>query len=183
MWPFRSRRQTGQGALLRRLETTAGPVAIHALAPDDGLDVARLVGALSKHENYPPPSFTVETYARDIMAPDGYVDGCIARLGTRAAGFSLWHPAYDSQSGERGAYMVDLFVIAELRGQRLGRALMATAAEAATAWGGSFLWWSAKVQNSNAMNFSARVGEQERGVATWACFGEGFQALLRENQP
>lgn len=183
MWPFRNRERPTQGALLRRLETPAGAVELRGLAPDDALDIARLVGALARHEGYPPPSFTVETYARDIMGPDGYVDGCIARLGTRAAGFSLWHPAYDSQSGERGAYMVDLFVIAELRRAGLGRALMAAAAEAATAWGGSFLWWSAKTHNATAMAFYAGVGELERGVATWACFGEGFQALLREAQP
>ena len=72
-----------------------------------------------------------------------------------------------------------LYVEAALRRQGLGRALMAVAARAATAWGGSFLWWSAKNANAVAMGFYAGVGEMERDVATWACFGERFQALLK----
>ena len=180
MWPFRERRGARPGALLTTLTPLgAAPVELRALTAADALDVTRLVGLLARHEGFPPPSFTTETYARDILARDAYVAGCIARQEGQAVGFTLWHPAYDTQSGERGAYMVDLYVEAALRRQGLGRALMAVAARAATAWGGSFLWWSAKNANAVAMGFYAGVGEMERDVATWACFGERFQALLK----
>jgi GNAT superfamily N-acetyltransferase len=176
LWPFRNRRAGGRpGALLASL---AGGIELRALGAADALDATRLVGLLARHEGFPPPSFTTETYARDLLARDAYVAGCIARQGGRAVGLALWHPAYDTQSGERGAYMVDLYVDEALRRQGLGRALMGCAARAATAWGGSFLWWSAKNGNAMAMGFYAGVGEMERDVATWACFGAKFDALL-----
>lgn len=186
VWFFRSRdgaRQAGAGPGSRPgalLASLAGGIEIRALRAADALDVTRLVGLLARHEGFPPPSFTTETYARDILARDAYVSGCIARQEGQAVGFTLWHPAYDTQSGERGAYMVDLYVAPECRKQGLGRALMGCAARAATAWGGSFLWWSAKNANALAMGFYAGVGEMERDVATWACFGDRFQALLRD---
>lgn len=179
MWPLGGRRGRRRGALLATLAAPGeDSIELRALAAGDGLDVARLVGALARHEGYPPPAFTTETYARDLMARDAYVAGCLARRGGEAVGFALWHPAYDTQSGERGAYMVDLYVAPDCRRRGLGRALMACAARGATAWGGSFLWWSAKHANAVAMQFYAGVGEMERDVATWACFGERFQALL-----
>ncbi len=179
MWLFRPQSRVKLGSLCGTLMTAAGRIELRMITRADALDVTRLVGALARHEGYPPPSFTTETFARDILGPDAYVAGCIARRDGEAVGFTLWHPAYDTQSGERGAYMVDLYVVAELRRHGLGKALMAVAAKAATAWGGSFLWWSAKNANAVAMGFYAGLGEMEREVATWACFGEKFQALLK----
>lgn len=176
MWPLR-RRAGGRPGLL--LGSLPGGIELRSLAPGDALDITRLVGALSRHEGYPPPGFTTETFARDLMGRDSYVSGCIARRGGQPVGFTLWHPAYDTQSGERGAYMIDLYVAEDCRRQGLGRALMAVAARASTAWGGSFLWWSAKHANAVAMDFYAGLAEMEREVATWACFGEKFQALLK----
>ena len=163
--------------------TALGPVEIRRLGPDDGLDVARLVGALSRHEGKPPPRFTVASYQRELFAADAYVSGFIARVGGRALGYTLFHPAYDSDAAERGSYMVDLYVVEEARGQGVGRALMGAVARDTERVGGAFLWWSAKAYNTMAQRFYAGVGEQERDVNTWACFGEPFRRLLREAQP
>ena len=180
MWFLRRTHSRKLSGLCGALMTESGAIELRALTAADALDVTRLVGALARHEGYPPPAFTTESFARDVLAPDAYVSGCIARRGGEAVGFTLWHPAYDTQSGERGAYMVDLYVAEDCRRQGLGRALMAVAARAATAWGGSFLWWSAKSGNALAMGFYAGVGEMERDVATWACFGERFRALVAD---
>ncbi|HKY95950.1 MAG TPA: GNAT family N-acetyltransferase [Kiloniellales bacterium] len=163
--------------------TAEGPVEVRRLAPDDGLDVTRLCGLLSLHEGKPPPRFTVESYAREILAPDAYVSGFIARRGVKALGYTLFHPAYDSDAAERGSYMVDLFVVEEARGQGIGRALMGAVARDTERFGGVFLWWSAKTYNQVARRFYGGVGEMERDVNTWACFGEPFRRLLGEAQP
>jgi GNAT superfamily N-acetyltransferase len=163
--------------------TTLGPVEIRRLGPDDGLEVARLVGALSRHEGKPPPHFSVESYERELLADDAFVSGFIARCKGRALGYTLFHPAYDSDAAERGSYMVDLFVVEEVRGQGVGRALMGAVARDTERVGGVFLWWSAKSYNAVAQRFYGGVGEMERDVNTWACFGEPFRRLLRESQP
>jgi len=184
LWPFRAR--TG-GRLDRLCGTVMAPDGMIDLRPcraGDALDVVRMVGLLSAHENKAPPYFTVETYRRDVLARDSYVRGVIARRRADGApaGYTLFHPAYDSESGERGAYMVDLFVAAEVRRCGLGRALVAAVARGAQDWGGSFIWWSAKTYNAEAMRFYAGIAEQELQVASWACFGAKFRALL-EAQP
>jgi len=182
LWPFPARREK-LGALCGRLVTAAGPVEIHRLGPDDGLDVTRLVGQLSRHEGKPPPRFTVESYAAAVLAGDAYVSGFIARRAGKALGYTLFHPAYDSDAAERGSYMVDLFVVEEARGQGIGRALMGAVARDTERFGGVFLWWSAKTYNAVARRFYGGVGELERDVNTWACFGEPFRRLLGEGQP
>lgn len=163
--------------------TAAGPVEVRRLGPDDGLDVTRLVGLLSRHEGKPPPRFTVDSYAREILAPDAYVSGFIARRAGKALGYTLFHPAYDSDAAERGSYMVDLYVVEEARRLGVGRALMGAVARDTTRFGGVFLWWSAKTYNQVARRFYGGVGEMERDVNTWACFGEPFRRLLDEAQP
>jgi GNAT superfamily N-acetyltransferase len=164
--------------------TALGPVDIRRLGPNDGLEVARLVGALSRHEGKPPPRFSVESYERELLSADGFVSGFIARgADGRALGYTLFHPAYDSDAAERGSYMVDLFVVDEVRGQGVGRALMGAVARDTQRFGGVFLWWSAKSYNAVAQRFYAGVGEMERDVNTWACFGEPFRRLIREAQP
>lgn len=182
LWPFRARTGGSLDRLCGTVKAPDGPIDLRRCGPADALDVVRLVGQLSAHEHKPPPYFTVDTFLRDVAAPDAYVRGVIARRqadGT-ALGYTLFHPAYDSESGERGAYMVDLFVVAEARRQGLGRALVACVARGAQAWDGSFIWWSAKIHNHQAMRFYAGIGEEERHVATWACYGERFQSLLRD---
>jgi GNAT superfamily N-acetyltransferase len=163
--------------------TAEGPVEVRRLGPDDGLDVTRLVGLLSRHEGKPPPRFTVESYAREILAADAYVSGFIARRGGKALGYTLFHPAYDSDAAERGSYMVDLYVVEEARGLGVGRALMGAIARDTVRFGGAFLWWSAKSYNQVARRFYGGVGEMERDVNTWACFGEPFRRLLDQAQP
>lgn len=182
VWPFSARREK-LGALCGRLVTAAGPVEICRLGPDDGLDVTRLCGLLSRHEGKPPPRFTVESYAREILAADAYLSGFIARRAGTALGYTLFHPAYDSDAAERGSYMVDLYVVEEARGQGVGRALMGAVARDTQHFGGVFLWWSAKTYNQVARRFYAGVGELEREVNTWACFGEPFRRLLGAGQP
>ena len=163
--------------------TAAGPVEVRRLGPDDGLDVTRLVGLLSRHEGKQPPRFTVESYTREVLAQDAYVSGFIARRAGKALGYTLFHPAYDSDAAERGSYMVDLYVVEEARGLGIGRALMGAVARDTERFGGVFLWWSAKTYNQVARRFYGGVGEMERDVNTWACFGEPFRRLLDEGQP
>ncbi len=180
MWPFRARTKSKLMPLCGGVVTPAGPVEIRRCGPDDGRDVVRLLAALARHEGYPPPGFTYDGYREEVVSPNGSLRGFIARQGPQAVGYTLYHPAYDTQSGERGAYMVDLFVEEAMRGHGVGRALMGAVARSAAGWGGSFLWWSAKSGNQVAMGFYAGIGEEERSVATWACFGEGFRKLQEQ---
>ena len=158
----------------------ASAAAIRPLRTEDGAAVVRLVAALSAHEGKAPPNFTLAHFRRDIMGPSAFVRGFIAHQGGEAVGYLLYHLAYDSESGERGAYMCDLFVEEKARRQGIARALMQAAARAVRDGGGRFLWWSAKSYNVSAISFYRTVGEEERNMTTWASFNAAFQALLDE---
>lgn len=163
--------------------TDAGPVEVRRVGADDGLDVARLVGLLARHEGKAPPRFTADSYAQEVLREDAYLSGFIARRDGKALGYTLFHPAYDTDAAERGSYMVDLYVVEEARGLGVGRALMGAVARDTERFGGVFLWWSAKTYNQVARRFYSGVGELEREVNTWACFGAPFRRLLGEAQP
>lgn len=179
MWPFRAKSKGRLKGHCGAVVTRQGQVEVLPCAAEHARDVVRLLSELARHEGYPPPAFTHDSYRRELLGPDASLEGFVARHDGRVVGYSLFHPAYDTQSGERGAYMVDLYVEPWLRGQGVGRALMAAVARRASDWGASFLWWSAKSGNQVAMAFYAGIGEQERDVATWACFGERFRDLLK----
>lgn len=162
--------------------TAAGPIEIRPATVEDAPDVVRLVAALSAHEGKPPPYFTIDTFLRDLAPAESFVRCLVARRGGAPVGYTIFHACYDTEAGERGSYMVDLYVAPEARQQGLGRALIAAVARATAEAGGVFLWWSAQTRNATAMRFYAGLAEQENHIATWACFGEKFRALLR-NQP
>src|SRR4029077_12886794 len=59
-----------------------------------------------------------------------------------AAGFALFFPNYSTFLGKPGLYLEDLYVKPELRGQGVGRALLAHVARLAQARGCGRLEWS-----------------------------------------
>lgn len=154
------------------------PASIRALKASDAPEVARMVAALSQHEGKPAPHFTPAHVKRDLFGPGAFVRGLIAEAEGKTAGYLLWQPSYDTESGERGGYMIDLFVDPWARRRGIARALMRQAAQGVKQEGGQFLWWSAKSYNIQAISFYRTVGEEERMMTTWASFGPAFQALL-----
>src|SRR5690606_9535316 len=104
-----------QDEVCGKVMTAAGPIRIRPATAEDAHDVVRLVAALSAHEGKPPPFFTVDSFLRDVVGPDAFVRCLLARREGRAVGYTLFHPCYDTEAGERGSYMVDLYVAPEAR--------------------------------------------------------------------
>lgn len=83
----------------------------------------------------------------------------LAETGDALSGMALYSPVYSTMRGTAGLYVSDLWVAEEVRGQGLGRRLLADAAEdAARLWNARFLRLVVYNDNPAAQRFYRRLG-------------------------
>jgi ribosomal protein S18 acetylase RimI-like enzyme len=74
-------------------------------------------------------------------------------------GLALYFPHFSTTRGQPGAYVQDLWTAPDLRGQGVGRALLAAVATAsARDWGAAYLTLSVHRRNDAAAQFYAGLG-------------------------
>ncbi len=159
------------------MTTDLGHFTIHPIARGDAEEIARMAAELSKHEGSPPPLIVADDLVNELDRPDCVIQGYIAMLGTRAAGYCLFSLTFDTESGTRGAYMCDLYVRAEARRNGLGRKLMAAIARDTARQGGTWIAWGALERNAEAQRFYGKLGRTEEGVQFWSISNEVFAQL------
>jgi ribosomal protein S18 acetylase RimI-like enzyme len=156
-------------------------LTIDPAAPQDAADLARLMRGLNEHEGDPVEHATEAAMLRDVCAEGRAVDGLVARLDGTAAGFLLFHPAYEAPYAERGSFVTDLYVAPEARRRGVGRALLAAVARATAARGGRFLWLTALARNPGARAFYRSVCDvEDGGIVVFALTRGRFAALAGE---
>lgn len=97
-------------------------------------------------------------YLRDGFRESPAFAGFVAEEGSQVVAFALFHPGYDTDRGERGFYMTDLFVTASHRGRGIGKRLMKSIAKVAQERGVTWLAWSVFKGNMAAVQFYERLG-------------------------
>lgn len=86
----------------------------------------------------------------------------------RPVGVALWSPFVSTTRGRIGAFVTDLWVHPEERGTGLGRRLLASVRDAASArWGATFLRLNHDVDNPAAAAFYARLGFRPNPRDLW----------------
>lgn len=123
----------------------------------DAAVLADMMNALNEHEGL-AAIYSKETVLRDAFGPEPAFHSLLAETAGRAAGYVIYHSAYDSERGGRSLWLVDLYVAPEARGSGLGKALMAQVAQAAVAQGFVSLWWGVRSCNERALTFYAGLG-------------------------
>ncbi len=87
-----------------------------------------------------------------------WAEAALAELSGQAVGFALFFPTYSTFLTQPGIYLEDLFVLAEYRGQGIGRALLTYVAKLAVARNCGRLEWSVLDWNQSAIAFYQRMG-------------------------
>lgn len=102
---------------------------------------------------------------------------------TRIIGYALSHPSFTTDYGERGVYVVDLYVESGWRRQGVATRLLAVVAAKARRGGATHLWWASMPRNVPARRFYAELGANDERIHSHSIFGAPFERLARSGMP
>ena len=155
-------------------------LSVRPALPGDAATVTGMVAELSAHEGAPRPDFSVRDFRRDGFGPNAAFTTLLAELDGAPVGYAMYHRSYDTIFGQRGSYLLDLYVSDKARMKGVGRALMAAVARATREAGGSFVWWHMQRDNDLAEGFYRKVGRPRGDLVVWATSGKDFARLLED---
>lgn len=127
-----------------------------------------------------PEYFSAERILQDGFEREPGFSVLLAEAEGRAAGYALYHPLYNSDLPGWGLWLVDLFVEAELRGQGIGRRLLARVAAEAIAMDAVSVWWGVLSSNRKARDFYAAIGARDENARILELDGPALAALAAE---
>lgn len=156
---------------------------IRPARPEDAGIIAELANALNRYEGRLASPFTAELVRRDGFGPDPAFSALLAEEDGAVVGYAMFHPAYNSDVAARELWLVDLFVVAAVRGRGVGRALLAAVAAEALRRGAATLSWGVRSSNDVARAFYERIGARDDGLRILELAGPPLAALAAEAAP
>lgn len=123
---------------------------------------------------------SVDDIRRTLFEDDPSAEVLIAELDSKPAGFALFFTSYSTFLARPGIYLEDLFVLPEMRGHGLGKALLAKLAGLVVDRDMGRLDWSVLNWNEPAIQFYESLGA--RGMTEWTQYrltGEHLLALAK----
>lgn len=132
---------------------------IRTATPADVPQILAFIRALAAYERAPDAVVaTEEGLLRDGFGPRPFWECLIAEHDGRPAGFALYFFNYSTWVGRPGIYLEDLFVMPEMRGLGIGKALLKRVAAVAVENGCERLQWAVLDWNTPAIDFYAAMG-------------------------
>lgn len=116
---------------------------IRRARPADVPAIYQLIRELAEYErSLPEVTGTQDQLRESLFGPEPAVFAHVAVHEGKVAGFALWFLNYSTWLCSHGIYLEDLYVTPELRGQGIGRALLAELAALCVQRGyGRLEWW------------------------------------------
>lgn len=140
--------------------------------------IARFIGALAEYEKLAHAYVATEAdLAETLFGARPYAEVLIADWAGEPAGFALYFHNYSTFLGRPGLYLEDLFVLPELRGKGIGKALLARLAAIAVERGCGRLEWSVLDWNAPSIEFYRRCGAVS--MDEWTTFRLTGDALAK----
>jgi ribosomal protein S18 acetylase RimI-like enzyme len=149
-------------------------------APEDAAAVVALIRRFTAEEGNPPGRLTPDAFVTLSFGAEVRFRTKLVEVGGEILGYALFYPSYDTDHGAKGAYLQDLYVLPEARGQGIGRALMHAVVRACRDDGGRYLFWNALVSNHAGRAFYRRIGAREEPVVTCSLQPDAFERLARD---
>ena len=143
--------------------------------------ILRLVQALARYEKLSHEVVATEAALREtLFGQKPASEILIAEWNGQPAGFALFFHNYSTFLGKRGIYLEDLFVVPELRGKGIGRALLSQVAALAVERNCGRFEWAVLDWNEPAIRFYKGLGARE--MSDWRIFrltGDALAELAR----
>jgi ribosomal protein S18 acetylase RimI-like enzyme len=130
-------------------------LALRVMREEEAPAVVAMVQGLALHVGgHVVPKLTAEK----LMAARDLIDVVVAEENGVVLGACLGLLTFSTWRGEKGLYVVDLFVLPEARGRKLGEKLLRLSAERARSRGAEFIKLEVDIANPGAERFYARLG-------------------------
>jgi GNAT superfamily N-acetyltransferase len=160
-----------RGKVLRRcvlcgnfLEEILAMLVIRKATPADAALMLRFIRGLAEFEREPKAVIaTEEDLIRDGFGPCPKYRCLIAEWDGHPAGFAFFHYNYSTWRGQPGIYLEDLFVLPEMRGKGIGKALLQKLAQIAVEENCYGLRWMVLEWNTRAIKFYQELGAELLG--------------------
>ena len=151
---------------------------IRAATSDDVPLILRFIRGLAEYERLAHQVVATEDGLREtLFGPRPYAEVVIAEDGGQPAGFALFFHNYSTFLGRPGIYLEDLYVLPEMRGRGIGRALLSHLARLAVERGCGRLEWWVLDWNEDAIRFYRNLGAEP--MDDWTVFRVAGDALAR----
>ena len=152
-------------------------ITIRKAIAADSAEIARLANLFGSLEGEVDDIFSAAIVLRDGFGPKPAFEVLLAEQGSRAVGYALFDEFYNSEIPGRGIWLSDLFVDPAIRGQGLGRRLMAAVAREAVARGCVSLWWGVRNRTANARAYYETLGARDDDARILELNGDALERI------
>jgi GNAT superfamily N-acetyltransferase len=134
-------------------------LVVRSAEPADATLVLKFVRDLAAYEKLLHEVEATEAdISRDLFGPAPKVFCDLAFLDSRPAGFALWYYTYSTFQGCHGIWLEDLFVEPAMRGEGIGKALLANVAQRCVREGLGRFEWAVLDWNQPSIDFYIAQG-------------------------
>ncbi len=158
-------------------------MTIRPATPSDVPTILAFIRELALYEREPDAVFATEAdLLRDGFGPTPRFWALVAEHDHKPAGFALYFTSYSTWRGHHGIRLEDLYVTPALRGQGIGKALLARLAQIAIEQGCPRLEWDVLDWNAPAIAVYERLGASI--LTEWRIMrlsGDALKALANQS--
>jgi len=156
----------------------ADSITLRAAVAADIPQILAFIQGLAEYELFSHACVaTEETLLETLFGSRPYAEVIIADFQGRPAGFALFFHNYSTFRARPGIYLEDLYVLPELRGRGIGKALLQELASLAVERGCARLEWSVLDWNAPSIAFYKSLGAEPQ--EEWTIYRVTGDALDR----
>lgn len=134
-------------------------VTIRAATADDTPALLRLIRALAAYEGQTDSCVVTEDgLQHGLFGPRPFADAILAKHNGEAIGYAIFFLYFSPNPGVPAAFLEQIYVEPERRGDGIGRALLRRVAQIAVEQGCGRLEWGVFKENAPAIRFYTRLG-------------------------
>lgn len=145
-------------------------LTIRAARPKDAAAIARLSRELNEVVNDSTEHCTPENIKATLFSHDASFHVLVAEKDGAAIGYAVWHAYYDSGHGGAGAWLAEVCVGQDGRGEGAGRALFEAVVEDVRDSPATFMMWTSS-ETDAAEGLYESSGGTAKPVRRWELNG------------
>jgi GNAT superfamily N-acetyltransferase len=151
--------------------------AVREAGSADAAAIVALVRRFNVEEGNPPGVLSIQELEELAFGEQPRFGAVVAEIRGELVGYAVFFRSYDTEHAAKGLYLQDLYVVPEVRGQGIGRALMSAVARACLADDGCYLFWNAREGNLDGRAFYRAIGAREEPVVTLSLQPDALRRL------